>query len=119
MTLTALNAVISNDRRNLDRAAFVRDCKVIQASREFMDFVEKAVAIGVAEGLFAPAAATLVRTAMVTCLQTGYKVRDQEIGASELEAFFGTTDEIPQQLRIEENPAAAQQAVQDLQATGE
>jgi hypothetical protein len=89
MTLTSIESVISGDRRELDLVDFVKKANLIKSSKEFQRIVNNAAIAGMNEGMFAPDAVKTVETLMVIALWTGYRVKEQEIGAAELEAFFG------------------------------
>lgn len=88
MTAQAIDVVISADRHSLDKGEFAKTAAIILRSEEFNEFVKKAVTVGVVEGLLHPTGTPLMQTALVAAFRAGYLTKEQEIGASELEAFF-------------------------------
>lgn len=120
MTLTAIDATISNDRRNLDLREYIKDAAVIKASKEFKTLVNRTTLIAIDKLQQVEDVMSYVEAAMVIALRMGYKVKEQEIGSQELEAFFGeTTNEIPEAVRAASDKTAQREEVSELRGSGE
>ena len=88
ITLTAINATISDERRNVDLPSYIKDAAMIKASQEFRLLANRA-AVAALNGLHeVEDVLGYVEAAMVMALRIGYRIKEQEIGAQELEVFF-------------------------------
>jgi hypothetical protein len=97
MALTAIDAVLSDKRLNLDKTEVIKAMRLLKTSSEFARIANTATAIGLSHlGIDPKENVSLmlefVENIMALSVDIGYNICNQEIGARELEAFFVSTD---------------------------
>ncbi len=123
MTLTSINAVINDERLNGNKAEIARAMQLLRCSHEFERLTNLSTSIGLTHLGLDPASNVsrmleFVENVMALAVDIGYKIHKQEVGTRELEAFFGTTDEVAQGVRVDKNLPAEGEEVPGVRHSG-
>ena len=119
VNITLVDAIISENRAGLDKAAYFKLVGELEKSEEMTAFINKAAAIALTSVTPLDVLA-IVRTLVFTGYQIGYKVKAAEEEIPAFERWFNeTANEISEELRIGGNAATKSETLQRVPPVGE